>query len=121
MLPFKMAKTVTKSLFRKPATLMYPVVTREFTKNTRGKIDIDINTCIFCGICQKKCPTGAISVSRPDKQWEIERMKCITCNYCVDSCPKKCLSMGNHYTAPNTTKNKDVYKDARVPDNTANS
>ena len=51
---FKFAKTVLKSTFKKPATLMYPVVEREWQERTRGSIDIDADKCILCGICGKK-------------------------------------------------------------------
>ncbi|WP_010251152.1 4Fe-4S binding protein [Acetivibrio cellulolyticus] len=121
MFAFNMAKTIFANLFRKPATLMYPVVKREFTRNTRGKVELNIETCVFCGICQKKCPTGAITVDRANKKWEIERFKCIACSYCVESCPKKCLAMGNEYSKPSATKDKEVFEDARVLDNATNS
>lgn len=121
MQPMKFIKTIMKSFVGKPATAMYPVVKREFYNNTRGKIGITIEDCIYCGICSKKCPTGAIKVVKPDKSWEIDRMKCIVCNYCVESCPKKCLDMGNCYSSPASIKEKEVFKDARVPDNTADS
>jgi formate hydrogenlyase subunit 6/NADH:ubiquinone oxidoreductase subunit I len=116
-----MAKTILNSLFGKPATLMYPVVKRDFTSNARGKVEINVELCVFCGICQKKCPTGAITVDRQAKKWEIERFKCITCNYCVEACPKKCLTMGKEYTKPGSTKNKEVFENARVFDNATNS
>lgn len=116
---FKMIKTVLKSMAEGPVTGMYPVRQREYGKNTRGQIHIDLPNCIYCGICSKKCPTGAIAVSRPERSWEIDRLRCITCNYCVESCPKKCLSMGNQYSGVAIVKEKEVYQDARVPDNPA--
>lgn len=121
MFAFNMAKTIFANLFTKPATLMYPVVKREFTHNTRGKIEINVEDCVFCGICSKKCPTGAIGVDRASKKWEIERFKCIACSYCVESCPKKCLSMGNEYSKPASVKDKEVFENARVLDNATNS
>ena len=56
---FKMAKTVLKSLFKKPATAMYPAVPREWTERTRGHVSIIEENCILCGICARKCPTNA--------------------------------------------------------------
>ena len=104
---FNIGKVVLRSLFKKPATLMYPVVPREWQERTRGSIDIDKETCILCGICSKKCPTGAIEVSRDQRTWAIERMQCIQCGSCVETCPKKCLHMNPLYTAPNTVKITD--------------
>ena len=73
---FKIAKTVLKSAFKKPATLMYPVVEREWQERTRGSIDIEADKCILCGICSKRCPADAINVDRKGGKWEIHRMQC---------------------------------------------
>ena len=97
-----MARIIIKNLFKKPATQMYPVVKKEYGPNTRGRIQNRIEECIYCGMCQRKCPTGAIEVNRAEKLWKIDPMRCITCNYCVEVCPKKTLSMHNEYTAPLT-------------------
>lgn len=105
---FKFAKTVMKSLFNKPATLMYPVVEREWQERTRGAIGIDSETCILCGICARKCPTGAIAVDRKSGTWEIQRMQCIQCGYCVSECPKGSLVMEQKYTEPQVEKVVDV-------------
>ena len=118
---FKMGKVIIDSLFGKPATLMYPVIQRQYTPITRGHIEIEIESCIYCGICQKRCPTAAIEVTKAEKQWTIERMKCIQCNCCVEVCPKKCLTMKNTYSEPQTTKERDVFRDARVADNPADN
>ena len=97
---FKFAKTVLKSTFKKPATLMYPVVEREWQERTRGSIDIDADKCILCGICGRKCPADAINVDRKGGKWEIHRMQCVQCGACVEACPKKCLDMNPKYTEP---------------------
>lgn len=107
---FKFAKTVMKSLFNKPATLMYPVVEREWQERTRGAIGIDTDSCILCGICDKKCPANAIKVDRKAGKWEIERMQCIQCGYCVAECPKSCLTMEQKYTEPDSVKVVDTYE-----------
>lgn len=106
---FKMGKTIMSSLFKKPATLMYPVIPREWQERTRGHIDVDMEQCIHCGICQKKCPTNAITVDRAKKSWTIARMQCIQCSCCVEYCPKKCLINSNTYTTPSTKKVVDTY------------
>ncbi|MDR3304800.1 MAG: 4Fe-4S binding protein, partial [Clostridiales Family XIII bacterium] len=64
MANLKIGKLVLRSLFRKPATLMYPVKPRVYTERTRGRIEVDMQACILCGICSRKCPTDAIDVDR---------------------------------------------------------
>lgn len=108
MAMFKMGKMVIRSLFKKPATLMYPVVPREYFPGTRGHIEIEENNCILCGICQKKCPANAIVVDRAKRTWTIERMQCVQCSGCVVACPKNCLLNANTYTTPHTEKVVDT-------------
>lgn len=110
MRSFTMTKTVTKNLVKGPATLMYPKRKRVYTRITRGSVEIDIQKCIFCGICSKRCPTDAIVVTKECKEWEIDRLKCCACNLCVEVCPKKCLSMTNQYTPPVRERTGGLYK-----------
>ncbi|MCO7122505.1 4Fe-4S binding protein [Ihubacter massiliensis] len=110
MATFRIGKVVLKSLFRKPATLMYPVVPREWQERTRGQIGIRTEDCIVCGICAKKCPANAITVDRNARTWTIERMQCIQCNCCVEVCPKTCLTMENQYTEPGPEKVVDTFE-----------
>ena len=88
---FTMAGSTILNLLKKPSTLMYPVKGPKLFEATRGRITIEINLCIYCSMCQKKCPTDAIVVQKTEKVWQIDRMKCISCKACVDVCPKKCL------------------------------
>lgn len=108
-------KMLVKGLFSKPSTAMYPAKPREFYPRTRGAISNRIDECIFCGICSKKCPTRALTVSRPDREWSIDRFACITCGACVDACPKKCLDMTNHYTPPAVAKSVEHLKQPPAP------
>lgn len=98
---FNMIGNILTNLFSKPATRMYPFEKREAFKDARGHISgVDIDKCIFCGICSKKCPSDAIVVSKADKAWEIDQFKCIICGVCVEVCPKKCVNMeAEHKTA----------------------
>ncbi len=105
----KMAATAIKSLFSRPATLMYPVRPAKRTLVTRGHIVIDPANCITCRSCQRKCPTGAICVEVKEKTWQIDRMRCVICNSCGDVCPTKCLSMDPAYPAALTARG-GVYK-----------
>jgi len=106
---FTMTKTVTKNLLGGPATLMYPKVKRSFTAITRGRVENNINKCIFCGMCSRRCPTDAIAVTKDCKEWQIDRLKCCTCNLCVEICPVKCLSMENQYAPPISEKTEAIY------------
>lgn len=98
-----------KNLFSKPATSNYPFEPAVYPERSRGHIEIDIDDCIMCGMCQRKCPSGAITVDRKTKTWSIERMGCVQCENCVSGCPKKCLHIEPGYTAPSSEKTVDTY------------
>ena len=91
LLPF--FKTLFKSLGSKAPTHTYPYAPMPKAPIVRGHVEIDIDSCIFCNICARKCPTDAIAMDKKGKEWEISHFQCIMCSECVDVCPKKCLYM----------------------------
>lgn len=105
----RMSKTLIKNLFHGPFTVAYPFKKKETYERTRGSIGISIDDCIFCGMCERRCPTNAIRVDKARVSWSIERLQCIQCGYCVEVCPKKCLDMENQYTEPSFGTVRDVH------------
>ena len=116
MANLKIGNMVLRSLFKKPATLMYPIRPREWKERTRGRIEIEIENCIFCGICSRKCPTDALKVDREAKSWTIARMSCIQCSCCVEVCPKSCLVNEAGYTTPDMKKVVDTFVQPAAPE-----
>lgn len=107
---FSIGKVVIGSLFKKPSTLMYPVIPREWEERTRGAVTIDVDGCVLCGMCARSCPTNAIEVDRKAGTWSIERMNCVQCRGCVDNCPPNCLDMDQKYTEPGGEKIIDKFE-----------
>ncbi len=99
-----------KNMLKKPATAEYPGKERVYPERYRGHVENDISRCILCGMCMRGCPSGAISVSRPDYTWQIHPFSCVQCNNCVEVCPVKCLSMKPGYTEPGTEKASIVHR-----------
>lgn len=92
-----LSKTLIKSLVGKPVTEMYPQKKKKYTDATRGKVENEIERCLFCRLCEKNCPTKALAVSKEKNEWEIDSLKCCLCRRCVEVCPVTCLSMDNVY------------------------
>ena len=86
-------------MFSKPATIKLKQLNTHYTAHTRGHVENDINACIFCGLCARRCPTHALNVDKQGRTWSIERFNCIQCNCCVEICPANCLLMANEQTA----------------------
>ena len=49
--------------------------------------------CTHCGACTAVCPTGALSVKRPEMSVEFDLQKCSVCELCVPACPTRAMSI----------------------------
>ena len=58
-----------------------------------GKPVSDPAKCVYCTLCARKCPAGAIEVDRANKTWKLDDEKCVACGTCAEACPKKCIIM----------------------------
>ncbi len=55
-------------------------------------IEVDSDTCDFCGTCAEACPRGVFSVKK--KSIKVKSpLSCNFCMTCVEECPKKCISV----------------------------
>lgn len=54
-------------------------------------LGVDKNKCVGCGICESKCPVGAISVDVEAGFAVVDKEKCTECNFCVKNCPQNAI------------------------------
>ena len=107
LMPF--AGTVLHNLLHKPVTTSYPDTPKEYPARTRGHVEVDMETCLLCGLCSRSCPPRAINVDRDAHTWSIHRFDCVQCGYCVEKCPKKCLKIVPGYPVPGHEKKLDIF------------
>ena len=61
-----------------------------FARNTKP-FHINEN-CVGCGLCEKDCPAGTISINNGKPVW---KEKCYQCLRCINSCPEQAIEYGS--------------------------
>ena len=105
MLPILM-----RNLVSRPATTKYPNVSADIPKGNRGRLDWDMEKCILCGLCQKRCPTLAVTMDKNVGTISLQVHRCISCGVCAEICPKSAIGMSRDYSPPSYTKELRTYK-----------
>ena len=62
---------------------------------------IDAEKCVYCGICEKHCPTGVMTTQKdessdkkkPSGTVDIDMTYCKGCGICANVCPKDSIAM----------------------------
>jgi len=49
--------------------------------------------CTHCGACTAVCPTGALSVHRPEMTVVFDQKKCSVCELCIPACPPRAMTV----------------------------
>jgi ech hydrogenase subunit F len=88
-----MAGRSLRNLVSRPATRRYPFEVRAPFPGARGTLEFDLDTCVFCNICARRCPAAAITCVREDRYFAIEQLTCIACGVCVEVCNKNSLRL----------------------------
>jgi formate hydrogenlyase subunit 6/NADH:ubiquinone oxidoreductase subunit I len=96
----KMVPYLVTMLVKKPYTVLYPSVHAKVAERFRGALKFDREKCIGCRMCQRICPSNAISIEKvADKQFKavVYMDRCIFCGQCVDSCPRDALENTDNF------------------------
>jgi ech hydrogenase subunit F len=110
-----MLKSTLKNLFSRPVTVRYPYVKADIPENNRGRVVWDMQKCIWCRLCEKNCPTLAITTDKVHKTQTIVRARCIACRTCADVCPTNTITMEPKYSDAVYLREKHVYSTELKP------
>ena len=62
-------------------------------QNASQEVKRNFRKCTHCGACTAVCPTGALSVIRPEMVVDFDQKKCSICELCVPACPTRAMEV----------------------------
>lgn len=94
--------------WRKKVTLQYPEEKASFPPQFRAMVDVDVEKCIACGICQRVCPSDVIEIEvwkitedgkekRKPRSFTLNLGRCMVCGLCAEHCPTGAIRMTQEY------------------------
>ncbi|MBU0730366.1 MAG: NADH-quinone oxidoreductase subunit I [Proteobacteria bacterium] len=113
-----------KAFFQPVVTLQYPYETIKMSARFRGHIELVGSEetgeplCIVCGMCQKACPSGCITVAgeKPEgskkkvlTHYILDFTKCSLCGQCVESCKPGAITFSKDYNLAGPRKEDYVF------------
>ncbi|MDR1242823.1 MAG: NADH-quinone oxidoreductase subunit I [Deltaproteobacteria bacterium] len=99
-------------VFKPVVTCQYPHAVPKIPDRYRGHIDFVYDPatcshkCIVCGMCQKTCPSGCISLEGEKLEgakkktlsvYQLNFTTCSLCGLCVEACPTGALTFSKEY------------------------
>jgi ferredoxin len=62
-------------------------------QNASQEVERDEVVCTHCGACTAVCPTGALSIQRPEMTVVFNQQRCSVCELCVTACPPRAIKI----------------------------
>lgn len=86
--------------------ITYKAFYKYYMKHLWNKVTIDTDKCINCKLCEKSCPTKAISI----ENGVSVNNKCLLCQRCINNCPTEAFV---YKDTPCTQYKPDFMKDKK--------
>jgi len=95
----KLLREVVASILKSPSTQHYPLEKIDVPAGSRGKMHLDFDSCISCGLCFRNCPSGAIELLEVSGKRApcFHFDTCVFCYMCVEVCPRSAIKPSNDF------------------------
>ena len=94
-------KILFRNLLQGPSTDPFPLGETFTPERLRGRVKIDPNLCMGCGVCRHVCAAGAINIrQKPDNSGytiTVWQNSCCLCASCRQYCPTGAMSITNDW------------------------
>lgn len=94
-------KVLLRNVLDGPSTDPFPLGETFTPQRFRGKVQLNPDLCMGCGICNHTCAAGAINITvRPDKSgydFTVWHNSCCLCASCRHYCPTKAITLSNDW------------------------
>lgn len=94
-------KVLFRNLLEGPSTDPFPFGETHTPERVRGRVKIDPEKCVGCGICKRSCASGAIDITKKaDKSGytiTVWRNSCCLCASCRHYCPTGAITVDNDW------------------------
>ncbi|MEM3839060.1 MAG: 4Fe-4S binding protein [Candidatus Micrarchaeaceae archaeon] len=104
------------AISEKRSTLNFPEERQSLPDSYRGKLRLDMSTCISCRACERICPNKTITMvnvmtDRGKKVMpQIGLERCLFCALCEEVCPPKCLTLSKDTSFNEVTDKRALLK-----------
>lgn len=125
--------------FREPVTIEYPEVNVEsqLPERYRGILQVDMDICISCRLCESSCPIACIAIEdvkgakmsvmskvtgkptpklKYPTRFDIDIAKCMYCGLCVEPCPTGAIHHTRRFEGTVTNVSELTYSYVRPSD-----
>jgi len=85
---FYLLPELWRTLVKDRITVAYPLGPLELPAYFRGRVTVDPDLCIGCGLCVRDCPASALQLERDGTKFRLVhyRDRCAYCGQCEESC-----------------------------------